>query len=239
MKFEIFQNEYGQYSVPNIQITEYYPDSVANTIRQGKVYEHDTIKYIINNSKGNSIVTAGAYFGDFLPALSKHFKNIFTFEPSVLFHTACLNTIALNNLTNIKIFNQGLGEKKEKLYYQEFQDNQPEKHKGGAARFLDKNKDYGSNLHLKTYHEKKAVLMEVTTVDDMLPDNEIIDILHLDVEGLEQQALTGSLNTIIKYKPLIIIETLPDTVWIEKNLTPLGYKLTQKISHNSCFKIDL
>ena len=61
MKFEIFQNEYGQYSVPNIEITEYYPDSVANTIRQGKVYEHGTIKYIINNSKGNSIVTAGAY----------------------------------------------------------------------------------------------------------------------------------------------------------------------------------
>lgn len=55
----------------------------------------------LNNIKsiGGNIIHAGAGFGDFLPALKD--CNIFTFEPNQLMYDATLETIQLNNLTNV------------------------------------------------------------------------------------------------------------------------------------------
>jgi FkbM family methyltransferase len=235
----IYTNQYGKYFVPNVQITDHYPDNVSNAIRKGDVYEHETIKYIIASSKGNSVVTAGTYFGDFIPALYPHFKTVYGFEPSQIYYDACMKTISLNNIQNAKIANKGLGECEEDLFYQEYQDNQPGAHRGGAARFLNKNATYNGNNAAKKYHENRSTLMKVTTLDLSIPENEIIDVLHIDVEGLEQQVLAGALNIINKNKPVIIIETNVDEDWFNKFLAPLKYFKADKVCHNICYRISV
>ena len=48
------------------------------------------------------------------------------------------------------------------------------------------------------------------------------DLIHLDIEGAEERALVGGMETIKKYKPTIILEHKRGVSIIE----PLGYKLT-------------
>jgi FkbM family methyltransferase len=235
MTKNIYTNQYGSYFVPDTIITDYYPDGISSSIRAGKVYERQTIEYIKKLSKGNSVITAGTYFGDFMPALSKSFKTVYGFEPSGIYYDACLKTIKLNGIQNAKIFNKGIGEFEEYLYYQEYQDSKLSEHRGGAARFLDKNDTYNGKLE---YQQKKSILMKVTTLDIEIPKDEIIDVLHLDIEGLEQQALAGSNRIISTYKPAIIVETTPNEDWFNLKLRPLGYALIGKVNHNTIYQVS-
>ncbi len=57
--------------------------------------------------------------------------------------------------------------------------------------------------------ENKDLLNKFVKLDDLVKDNIItqsIGIIHFDVEGMEKEALQGSINTITKYKPYMSIE---------------------------------
>ena len=56
-----------------------------------------------------------------------------------------------------------------------------------------------------TVEENPAGSIELRTLDDIL-DGSRLDILQLDVEGSEPQALRGAEKTITKFHPAIIIE---------------------------------
>ncbi len=74
------------------------------------------------------------------------------------------------------------------------------------------------------------VVVEARTID-YLVSNELIlapTVIKIDVEGCESNVLRGALNTLAKYKPVILCdyndgETLPS---VERILTPLGYEVT-------------
>ena len=67
LKCKISYNKYGGYCVP---LSSHYRPA-AKTVLSKKVYEPDTIEYMLKNCKSGDVVHAGTYFGDFLPALSK------------------------------------------------------------------------------------------------------------------------------------------------------------------------
>jgi hypothetical protein len=56
-----------------------------------------------------------------------------------------------------------------------------------------------------------------------------VSILQLDVEGHEKEALAGALKTIRRCLPIIILETLPESIllrsaWFAENVLGLGYR---------------
>ena len=69
------ENKYGTYIVPAS-----HNRPVTNELKRGSVYEPFTIEFIQKNFNNQSIVTAGTYIGDFLPAF-KDIKNVYAFEP--------------------------------------------------------------------------------------------------------------------------------------------------------------
>ena len=78
----------------------------------------------INESKSILIVDIGAYFGDYTVKLGNRFKKdkkvkIYAFEPGTEYLSSqtldqLKKNIKVNRLTNVKIFNFGIGSKKEK-----------------------------------------------------------------------------------------------------------------------------
>ena len=62
-----------------------------------------------------SVITAGLFFGDYIPLLSKELKalspdlHIFGFEPSRSFFRAAEATASENNATNARLYNAALG----------------------------------------------------------------------------------------------------------------------------------
>jgi hypothetical protein len=62
-------------------------------------------------------------------------------------------------------------------------------------------------------------------------DQANISIIHLDLEGFEEYALRGARKTIERYRPLLILETVPknlDGYRVERQLEEQSYLLAPK-----------
>ena len=216
----IAYNKYGGFCLPLSSI--YRPAS--QKILRGEVWEPDTIKFMMEHAGKGDIIHAGTYFGDFIPALSRSLNSdakLWAFEPNPENYRCASITVAINNLRNVVIHNAGLGESAGQL--QMMIVDEKGQSLGGASRFSD-----GQNIG-----ERKYISVDVKTIDDVIPENRTISIIQLDVEGFERQALSGSLNTIKREKPILILENLPDEQWLSENILNMGYRVIDKLHDNT------
>lgn len=206
----IYENDYGKYSVPDDNT------SAANMIRAGKVYEPETIRFMVKSMGSGSVVQSGAYFGDFLPALGKACKgNVYSFEPNTNNWVHASKTIEINKLDNVTVDNVALSDKDGEVTIR------IAKNKisiGGGSHVIDGDKEGYDYQKIKT-----------VKLDDVIKDN--ISIIQLDVEGHEEQALRGGLKTIEKCKPILIVENKPTDEFFIKYLQPLGYRYNNRKLH--------
>lgn len=65
----------------------------------------------------------------------------------------------------------------------------------------------------------------VTKLDDVIPENENVTLIKLDIEGYEKNAIIGSEKIITKCKPLIIAEMANQKLFDEFNneMIKFGY----------------
>jgi FkbM family methyltransferase len=203
----IAQNEYGRYALPKSSLHR----PVPRELMQGRVYEPNTIKYMIENMGDGDVIHAGTYCGDFIPALSKHCKGIvWCFEPNNENYLCARKTVELNGLTNVVIFNIGLGADTDRLKLKHANNG---KSRGGNSKIMDGEGD--------DFYE-----VNIESIDNIIPDNANISILQLDVEGFESEVLKGAVHTIIRCKPIIILETKVEIG---------GYNLIKSVHGNAVY----
>lgn len=80
-----------------------------------------------------------------------------------------------------------------------------------------------------------TISTKVVSIDDTVPKERPFSLIHLDVERFEQQALEGALSTIRTWKPILILENLPEAEWMNENLFSIGYQKRQVINGNTVF----
>ena len=212
----IYKNKYGEYAVP--VGTEHLP--TPKTLARGGVWEQDTITFVEQHIDNKNMVHAGTFFGDMLPAFSAATTGtVFAYEAVTENAWCAEKTIELNNLKNIKLIKKGLGAE------ETTQDI-------GIA----KNKKLGGQSSFNKIKDTVTETVPLTTIDSTVSGE--IGIIQLDVEGFEMQALRGAIETIRKYKPILILETVAagDKFWKEEILS-LGYKKTGMLHVNSVWEI--
>ena len=214
--YSIYKNKYGEYAVPSG--TEHTP--TARTLARGDVWEKDTISFVEENIKDRNMVHAGTFFGDMLPAFCAFTSGtVFAFEAVTENAWCTRKTIELNNLKNIVFTAKGLGKE------ETVQD----------IGIADKKK-FGGQSSFRRINNTVTELVQLTTIDKTVRGE--IGIIQLDVEGHEIPALQGAINTIRKYRPILILETVnkADKFWKEEILS-LGYKQTGMLHVNSVWEI--
>ena len=227
LQCRVAYNRYGGYCVP--QSSSHRP--AARTVLSGDVWEPDTIEFMAHHAGNGDIVHAGTYFGDFIPALSRACLDgarLWAFEPNPENYRCALITIVINDLKNVAIKNAGLGAQNGPLLLRVSDENG--RALGGISRFVlegDKN------------DREHFVEADVVRLDDVLPADRRITILQLDVEGFEQQALTGAMKTIQRCKPILILEGLPAKGWFSENVTDLGYEVCHRSNGNTILAVSL
>jgi FkbM family methyltransferase len=79
----------------------------------------------------------------------------------------------------------------------------------------------------KSLFPKKPV--EIVSIDDLVSRLNLkrLDWIKLDIEGGEIAALEGAIDTMRRFSPKIIVETLETKLRLEALLTSEGYRLTQ------------
>ena len=200
----IVTNKYGTYSVPN-EITYTY---TAQAIINGDVHEKSTIEYI--KSIGGNIIHAGAGFGDFLPALNN--CNIFTFEPNQLMYNSALETIQLNNLTNVTIYPYAIGD---------YDGDNKLKHIDELGQEMGPRREIGDGITIKQ-----------VKLDTIIPKSTKIDLIHLDLEGYEFEALLGAKEIIERDKPIIVLEIDARAVDYNNFMQSINYQPVKQLIYN-------
>lgn len=218
-KFIYCENKFGKYAVP--EVSSYRP--AALHVIRGDVWEKNTLDYIGNLNLKNEVIHAGTYFGDFIPFLSLNFKKVWAFEISENNYDAAEETIKLNNINNVHLYRKALGE-----------DN-----KVVNIETNINNKDLGGTSRVKNYVTNEKV--EQVKIDDIVPEDSIIDLIQLDIEGYEINALKGAINTIKSHKPILILEDNNNDTekeWFKLNIIDFGYRKVSEVDENTVFKYE-
>jgi FkbM family methyltransferase len=192
-------NKYGQYAIP--PETAHRP--AAHLLIMGEVYEPDTIQFMLDNCGTGTIIHAGTFFGDFLPALNTAGNKVYAFEPVKRNYDHAVETLSMiTDQINITLFNYGLGEvnKTESIIHT----GHTGESLGGGARY-----NYNKNAILPEHIEDT----EVVTLDSIVDDHTNVSIIQLDVEGYEENALKGAMSIIEKSSPIIIVECWDESMF--------------------------
>ena len=117
---------------------------------------------------------------------------------------------------------------------------------GGMVTIHDPGGDQPASASLKSDFldcDQETIQVEAIRIDDFVTDQKLerVDLVKLDVEGVEEIALRGMQQTILKFKPTLFIEVLdsrPDLITELKKLVDMGYRVGD-LCKNGIKKHDL
>lgn len=145
------------------------------------------LEIIIDLGDDIIVVDGGANIGLItIPIAKKTKSKVYSFEPQKQIFYCLAGNAVINNLENIYAYNQGLGDKLEKMFVPYIDYNT-----GGDFGDVELNYESGNEVF-------------ITTIDSLnLPR---LDFLKLDIESMEIYALNGGKETIKKFRPWCWIE---------------------------------
>ena len=137
-------------------------------------------------SQNEVVVDGGAYTGDTLSdyvSIFKNFKEYHAFEPSSYNFSILSSFSQIRN--NIFLYNKGLGLINSKLLFHD------EDSESSTSSFVT-----------SLFNSENLKEVEIVRLDDII---QCVSFIKLDIEGAELDALIGSANLIIKFKPKIAV----------------------------------
>tara|TARA_Y100000389_G_C17468978_1_gene528476 strand:- start:1344 stop:2129 length:786 start_codon:yes stop_codon:yes gene_type:complete len=176
---------------------------------------------ILNNMKNNVIIDAGAYIGDSFLFLAKKYKNktFYLIEPSEDNYKFIEKVKINNDLENVIVLNLLLSNIEEK--------------------YTASNKNLPNANYTKDINGINSVLVDKLKAEKKIDGK--VGLMHYDVEGMELEVLLGSIDTIKRDKPIIIVEMLGINNEKNKKVQELlknnGYK--QRLINESCAAGDI
>lgn len=173
----------------------------------------DSIEKSLDNSKvffdiGSNIGLFSIYFKLKYPDLEVH-----AFEPEPLNNLCLESSINSFKLNNFKLNKLGLSNEEctTNLYVDPV-------NMGGASV-----SQYGK--------DRIAVTINISTLDKYVATHQVkkIDVIKIDVEGLEEKIIEGGVNTLKNFKPLIIFECIHNELHLN-NVVRAILKVGEKFS---------
>ncbi len=162
---------------------------------------------------GNVVIEVGANIGAHTVGLARLVGSqgrVMAFEPQRLtFQTLCAN-IALNSLTNVDCYWTALGNEECLVTVPEVDPNRPSNF-GGVTL-----------LGAQTGWRVSSI-----TLDRFVAGLPRIDLIKIDVEGMEAEVLRGGENILRKFKPLLYVENdrLESSEELIRLIAGFGYRL--------------
>lgn len=218
-------NLYGSYCLPLSCLHR----PACRAIVAHSVWEADTIAYICSCVGKGDVLHAGAFFGDFLPALSKSVDVdalVWAFEPNSENYECGRKTIEMNGLRNVVFRRNALGSVDEDVFIRT--SDTLGKRLGGASCVVE-------DPRLDDVGE----WVRCVRIDDVLPRHRRVSVVHLDVEGFEDRVIEGAYETISRWRPVLIIEDPAvcggDSGRIDELLGGLSYISSGRVDANYVF----
>ena len=209
----------------------FYDTNIGNVIKQTssmnivQSYEMQTIL-----QKGDVFVDVGANLGSYTIPLADHVGiegKVFAFEPFRWMHQLLNANVAMNGLMNCHVFQKALSNvHKQSLL---LQPNLRHFSSPGGVKVANQPEDSNS-MYDQTWGKE---WVEEVRLDDieMIMNGQRVDLIKIDVEGMESQVLLGAIEILKKFKPIVWVENV---AWFESGDASL-LKLMDRESYR-CWK---
>lgn len=210
-KKKIIEFRQSKFYLPN-----YKEDLIQEVISHCSYFEtvflEITRKYL---SKNPVIVDVGANIGNhtLFWANECDAKKIYAFEPVPLTFKILKKNIKINNLQErVKLYNIGLSDE------------------NTNAEIISFDPENMGGTRLRKAEDSTKGDIPLRMLDSLKIKEEKIDLIKIDVEGMDYRVLTGAIETIKKYKPVIMVESFDEEYNISSRiLKALGYKQEQNL----------
>lgn len=148
--------------------------------------------------EGDSIIDVGANMGETSFNFSRlvgEKGNVIGFEPDKDNFRRLMDNLKLNNFKNLDLINKGIGHQPGKFLIKM---NETEPGNAGSKRIIGKSQE----------NSAEDMIVEVIKLDDFLKEKALnkIDLIKMDIEGYEMNAILGAKETIRKYRPKMFLE---------------------------------
>lgn len=173
-------------------------------------------------SAGGVFLDVGAnigYFSLLAARIVGENGHIIAFEPIGRLCRQIKTSAEKNNITNLRIENVGCSDGA-----------------GAAKLYLAENNIGGSSLNARESGDYEEVILR--KLDDYVEVLNKVDLIKIDVEGREYEALLGAQSLLQKFKPKIILEFSPDIYTKQKSTSARDILLFLKNHHYKIFDID-
>ena len=171
-------------------------------------------KYI---KKGDVVIEAGANLGSETLLMSKLVGDgmVYGFEPNPYTFERLSINVAINSLTNVKVFDYAMGESDGNISFNIYP-------KGFCNPGM-------SSKYMETPLTHKINVVQ-KTLDTFIKEQNIdkVDFLKMDIQGAEMDMISGASATISKHKPSIFLEALimyNDTKALYEKFKEYGYNV--------------
>ena len=197
MNNEMIVNYFGQNIIMNF-INEENDCAVNKAISRGRIWEPRIVKiYSELINKESIIIDVGAHLGTHTIPFSIIGKQVYSFEPQKRIFNLLEKTIKDNNISNVTLFNKVVSTTNNEEV--DFINTET-----GRASI------WSYRPYLNGYHSREKTIM----IDSLNLDK--LDFLKIDAEKTEWLVLKGATETILKCKPLILLETFKNKTNLNK-----------------------
>jgi FkbM family methyltransferase len=147
---------------------------------------------------GKTVYDVGGFEGMLTLFFARSAAAVVTYEPNPRNYRHCLDNVKLNGLTNVRVLNRGLSDRKGSLELA-YDPLMP-----GAT---SGNREIADQIHT-SIATAQTIEVSVVTLDADLVDLKLPapDLIKIDIEGMELPALRGMANTLKSYSPDLFIE---------------------------------
>src|SRR5690606_31036162 len=175
-------------------------------------YEPDLTYFLTDvvNEKKGTFIDVGGHIGRYSTLMAKQNWNVFAFEPIKNNYDILCENLNYNNCSkNAIVYNLGLGNEniEKTIYFNE--------------------KEMGEASLIQQDEQNQQTKIKIVKFDDFmkLKNFEKFIIVKIDVEGFENEVLTGMKNFLKTYKPIIVLELWKDNSdKISTLLKEIGYQ---------------
>jgi FkbM family methyltransferase len=190
---------FHQMNITSINSFHYY--TLDNCIISKQIKGNEPWEPYMNNvfekyiNKNSVVIECGCHIGVHTVKIASLCKKIYGFEPMPNTYQVLAKNIRLNGIQNAVLYKKGVADKPGMTKYAWSIKGNP----GGSGLA---NNPIGIPSWCSPMNEDIPV--ELITIDSM--DLDQLDFMKLDVEGYEPLVIKGAINTITKYKPVIVME---------------------------------
>ena len=177
----------------NHVISAFKDDFITKRIKKRGLYEKftlDFIRHYLRDIDGPVIIDIGANIGNHSLDFSTYSQRVYAFEPVDFIFDVLKKNVEDNGVGNIVLTNKALS------------------HEECAAEIFIVPHNIGASGFDERTEDAKRISVYKIVGDSFFLNQQIerIDFIKVDVEGHEEEVLRGLLETIKKFKPLIMME---------------------------------